>query len=252
MVVVNERFVEQYVPDGSAVGRRIRFGGLESDDPWREIVGVVPNYRIEGTGSADPGAETDLAGMYLPLAQYDLRAVSVAATTAGVAPLSITAGVRDAVIAADAETPIFSVQTIAEAIDRNTWFYRIFGNLFLAFGGAALFLASVGLYGVMSFGVNQRAGEMGIRMALGAESRQVLAMVMRQGFMQILIGVVAGSGIALLVARGLQQILFQVEPFDLTAFVGVFLLLAATGAAASFLPALRATRVDPMGALRKD
>lgn len=252
VVVVNERFVETHFPDGQAIGRRIRLGGFETTAPWREIVGVVPNYRMEGLGNVDPGAPIDQDGIYVPISQYDQRFLTIAARVEGVAPLSITADVRDAMASVDADTPIYFVQTVEQAIEQNTWFYRIFGNLFLAFGFAALFLASVGLYGVMSFGVSQRTGEMGIRMALGAEGRQVMGLILRQGLSQIVIGVVVGTGIAFLVARGLQIVLYQVEPFDPVTFGGVFVLLVLTGLMASFVPALRATRVDPMAALRTE
>ena len=252
VAVVNERFVETYFPDGRALGRRIRFGGLDSTEEWREIVGVVPNYRVEGLGNTNPGEPIDQDGVYVPIAQYDQRFLTVAARVEGVAPLSISSAVRDAVAAVDADTPIYFVETVQQAIDQNTWFYRIFGNLFLAFGIAALFLASVGLYGVMSFGVSQRTGEMGIRMALGAEGRQVLGMILRQGVAQILIGVVVGTGIAFVVAKGLTMVLYQVEPFDPATFAGVFGLLVVTGLMASWVPAMRATRVDPMSALRRD
>ncbi len=252
VAVVNERFVERYFPDGQAIGRRIRMGGLESQDPWREIVGVVPNYRIEGVGNADPGEEIDRPGFYLPIAQQDLRFMSVAARVAGAAPLSIAAEVRDAVAGIDADTPIYFVQTLRAAIDENLWFYRVFGTLFLVFGAAALFMASVGLYGVMSFSVHQRVGEMGIRMALGAESGRVLRMVLKQGLGQILIGVAIGAVLAVFVARGLTLILYQVEPFDPVTFVSVMGLLTLTGILASMIPARRATQVDPMVALRKE
>ncbi len=247
VVVVNEEFVERYFSGGQALGRRVRLGGLDSDDEWREIVGVVPNHRMEGLG--DPGQdEVDLPGFYVPLAQYDLRFVSIAASV-DEDPLALSAPVRDAVAAADADTPIYFVQTLEDAIDQNLWFYRIFGNLFLAFGLAALFLASVGLYGVMSFSVSHRVSEMGVRMALGAQSRQVMALILRQGLGQIALGLTFGVGLALLVSRGLTFVMYQVEPWDPATYVGVLLLLVLTGSAASAIPARRATRVDPIVAL---
>ncbi len=246
-VVVNEEFVERYLAGGPALGRRIRLGGLDSEDPWREIVGVVPNHRMEGVG--DPGQEEiDEPGFYVPLAQYDLRFVSIAATTDGEA-LALSAGVRDAVAAADPDTPIYFVQTLEQAMDQNLWFYRVFGRLFLAFGIAALFLASVGLYGVMSFSVSHRVSEMGVRMALGARGRQVMGLILKQGLAQIAFGLVFGVALALLISRGLTMILYQVEPWDPQTYFGVLLLLVLTGTLASAIPARRATRVDPMVAL---
>ncbi|MBT8488891.1 MAG: ABC transporter permease [Gemmatimonadetes bacterium] len=250
VVVVNEEFVERYFPDGSALGRRIRMGGLESEGDWREIVGVVPNHRMEGLGNNDP-TDREAPGFYLPLAQWDVRFVSIAARV-DTDPLMLSTAVRDAVAAADADTPIYFVQTLEEAMAENTWFYRIFGNLFMVFGLAALFLASVGLYGVMSFSVSHRIGEMGVRMALGAQARQVVGLVLRQGLGQIAIGLLFGTGIAFLLARMMTLVLYQVEPWDPVTFISVLVLLLITGVAASAVPALRATRVDPMVALHSD
>jgi len=250
VAVVNEAFVERYLPDGQALGRRIRLGGLESEADWKEIVGVVPNHRMEGLGNNDP-EQLDAPGFYLPLAQHDLRFVSIAAKVDG-APLQLSTAVRDAVFTADPDTPIYFVQTLEEAMAQNTWFYRIFGNLFMAFGLAALFLASVGLYGVMSFSVSHRVGEMGVRMALGAQARQVVGLVLRQGMGQIALGLVFGSVIAILLARALTLVLYQVQPWDPATFAGVLVILIATGVGASAVPALRATRVDPMVALHTE
>jgi len=250
VAVVNESFVERYFPSGQALGRRVRFGGLESAESWKEIVGVVPNHRMEGVG--DPGQEeVDAPGMYIPLAQYDLRFASIAARVSG-EPLQLAAGVRDAVGAADADTPIYFVQTLEQAMQQNLWFYRIFGNLFLAFGIAALFMASVGLYGVMSFSVTHRVGEMGVRMALGASGAQVTLLIVRQALSQVAVGLVFGTGLAFLVASGLTLLLYQVEPWDPATFAGVLVVLVLTGLGASAVPAARATRVDPMVALSAD
>ncbi len=247
VVVINEAFVDRHFGDGSALGRRVRLGGLNSEAEWMEIVGVVPNHRMEGVG--DPGQEEiNVPGMYLPLAQYDLRFASIVARVEG-EPLRLAADVRDAVGAADAETPIYFVQTLEQAMEQNLWFYRVFGNLFLAFGLAALFMASVGLYGVMSFSVTNRVGEMGVRMALGASGRQVTGLIIGQGLKQIAVGLVLGSGLAIVVARGLTLILYQVEPWDPVTFAGVLAVLVGTGLGASWVPARRATRVDPMVAL---
>jgi predicted lysophospholipase L1 biosynthesis ABC-type transport system permease subunit len=226
-------------------------GGIETEQPWREIVGVVPNHRMEGVGNTGSNIEFDSPGFYLPLAQYDLRFVSLAAAVDR-QPLELAPAVRDAVVAADADTPIYWVQTLDQALEQNLWFYRIFGNLFLAFGIAALFLASVGLYGVMSFSVSHRVSEMGVRMALGAQARQVTGLILRQGMGQIAFGLVFGTGLAFLVSRGLTLVMYQVEPWDPTTYVGVLFLLVLTGLAASAVPAMRATKVDPMVALNAE
>jgi ABC-type antimicrobial peptide transport system permease subunit len=144
------------------------------------------------------------------------------------------------------------VQTLESRIDEETWVFSIFGTLFLAFGGVALLLASIGLYGVMAFTVARRTPEVGIRLALGATRAQVLSLVMRQGLSQVAIGLVLGAGVAVLASRGLALILFEVSPYDPIVFSGVAIALATTGALATLIPASRASRSDPAHALRYD
>lgn len=247
VVVVNQSFVDRFFPDGSALGRRIRPGGLQSESPWLQVVGVVPDLGLTGVG--DSPEESPPHGYYVPLAQGDQRFMTLAAYTTG-EPLALAGPVRDAVVAADADTPIYFVETLQTAIERGMWFYRIFGGLFAAFGLAALFLASVGLYGVMSFAVSRRVHEMGIRMALGAGARDVLRLILRQGMTQIVVGMVIGTGLAVLVARGLAIVIYDAPPWDPATYAAVFGVLGLTGFLASYIPARRATRVDPMEALR--
>ena len=248
VAVVNQSFVREHFPDGQALGRQIRMGGLESTQGWREVVGVVADLSMEGVGEPEPGSA---AGFYVPLAQSDGQFMSVAALTTG-APLSLTAAVREQVAAADPDTPIYFVGTLQERIDEETWFYGVFGTLFAVFGMAALFMASVGLYGVMSFSVSRRVQEMGIRMALGAEARQVRQLVIGQGMRQIGVGIVLGTGLAMLVARGLQILFLGAKPWDPATYALVFAVLAATGFLASAIPARRATLVHPSEALRNE
>ena len=150
----------------------------------------------------------------------------------------------------DKEVPIYWVQTMTDGIGQNTWFYRTFGTLFLVFGVAALFLASVGLYGVMSFGVSRRTREVGIRMALGAQGKQVQTLILRQSFSQIAIGLVLGLGIAAVLSRSMGLLLFETEPWDPAIFALISAVLAGSGFLAALIPARRATRIDPMEALR--
>jgi putative ABC transport system permease protein len=126
----------------------------------------------------------------------------------------------------------------------------VFGTLFSAFGVAALFLATVGLYGVMAFSVSKRTQEIGVRMAVGAESGDVLRMVLRQGAWQVGAGVALGLGLAMVLANAMRLMFFQVSPYDSSTFIAVALLLLVTGLAAAFVPARRAARVAPMAALR--
>jgi putative ABC transport system permease protein len=247
VAVVNQSFARKFFPDGSALGGRFRIGASQSTAPWLTVVGVVPDLWMQGMQNA----EASPAGYYVPVAQSDAHFMSILAR--GPAdPMSLTAAVRKAVEAVNADTPIYFTDTVAGRIAESTWIYNVFGVLFVVFGIVALFLASVGLYAVMAFTVSRRTPEVGIRMALGAASGQVLNLVLRQGLVQIAVGVSLGLGLAILVARALRIVLFQVSAVDPFTFVVVPLVLAATGVVASLVPALRATRVDPMVALRSE
>ncbi len=246
VAIVNQSFAEQFYPEGSAIGKRVRQGDSGTEEPWRTIVGVVPDMYMQGLSNM----EEDPWGVYFPLDQYDTRFAYVALRSAGEDPMALAAGARDDVMAVDQDIPLYWVQTHQAAIDEQTWFFRIFGNLFMVFGFVALFLAAVGLYGVMSASVSHRTSEMGIRMALGAQGGDVLRLVMKQGAVQVGIGMALGLALAALLSRGLDLILFQVEPWDPAVFALIAAVLAAVGMLASYIPALRATRVDPAVALR--
>jgi len=248
VAVVNRSFAAKHFPGEDPLGKRFRLGRGDSDEPWLTVVGVVPDLYMQGLGNPE---DEDGSGFYIPLAQSDLRFASLA-IRAGSAPLSLTAAVRDAVAAVDPDLPLYWVDTLDGRIAEATWFYRVFGTLFMVFGAVALFLASVGLYGVMAFGVSRRSHEVGIRMALGARGGDVVRMVVRQGLVQVGFGLGLGLGLALVIGRGLQLVLFDVEPQDPAVISGIALLLMATGLLASLLPASRATRVDPVDALRAE
>jgi ABC-type antimicrobial peptide transport system permease subunit len=144
------------------------------------------------------------------------------------------------------------VKSLASAIAGQTWFYNVFGIVFMVFGFVALFLASVGLYGVMAFSVGRRTREVGIRIALGAQRRSVLGLILRQGFVQIVLGLVLGLSLAAGLSQLLALLLFEVEPRDPAVFAGVIVTLCLTGVLACLVPARRATRVDPMVAFRSE
>jgi putative ABC transport system permease protein len=246
VAVVSESFARRFF-DGDAIGKRIRLGGRDSQQDWRTIVGIVPDTYLTGL-NGNRTAET----IYTPLAQGGARFMSVVARTRAGEPLSLSQPVRDAVLAIDGDLPIYFVQTLRTAIDQGLWFYAVFGSLFMIFGFVALFLAAVGLYGVMATSVSQRTREMGVRMALGAEGRDVLRLVMRQGLLQLVVGLVIGLALAVGVSSLLTMLLYDVNPRDPTIFGAIGLVLTVTAAAACFIPASRATRVDPMHALRYD
>ncbi len=247
VVLVNRSHAEKFFPDESPLGQRIRYGtDEESDNPWLTIVGVVPDLYMNGVANAGRRAPD---GMYLALEQTDRRFLSIAVRGQG-DPLAMAGTVRQQVVGLDPDLPIYWVRTLQDRIDEDTWFYRVFGNLFMVFGFAALFLATIGLYGVMSFSVRRRTSEVGLRMALGARRADVLRLVVKQGLSQIGIGLVLGLGLAALTGGGLQMVLFQVDARDPAIFAGITLVLAITGMVACLLPANRASRIDPVIALR--
>jgi predicted permease len=245
VVVINQAFVDKFFKNVDPIGRRIRRGGSKSTAPWLTIVGVVGN-----TFNGDQENPMS-AAIFQPFAQARSTFVYISARTAG-PPLAITQGVRDAVSSLNPDIPLYWVQSLDVAIDQALWFVRVFGTMFLIFGFVALFLASIGLYAVMSFSVSRRTREVGIRMALGAQARDVVRMIFGQGLLQLGVGMTVGLALALGISRLMSVILFQVQPRDPVIFGGVAAVLAAVGLLACFVPASRATRVDPLVALRSD
>ena len=245
VAIVNKAFADKFYKNGDPIGRRIRLGGSKSTQPWLTIVGVVGNMF---TGDQD---EPMGPAIFQPFAQARSSFVYIAARTAG-SPLALTQGVRDAVASLNPDIPLYWVQTLDDATSQSLWFIRVFGTMFMIFGVVALFLASVGLYAVMSFSVSRRTREVGIRMALGAQGRNVVAMIFGQGLVQLGVGLAIGLALALAIAQLMKVVLFQVEPRDPPIFAGVAALLIGVGLLACLVPARRATRVDPLVALRSD
>ncbi len=247
VVVVTRGFVRAHFDGASPLGRRIRIGGPESSEPWRTVVGVVPDVWYDGTDNDDPLR----AVVFTPVGQGDYRFLSLAVAAKG-DPLALAQSVQSALSGIDPDQPIYFVRTLAAAIQRSGWFYGVFGTLFMAFGGAALFLATVGVYGVMSFSVSSRTREIGVRMALGASTRDVVRMFLRQGGGQALIGLSAGLVLAFFLAKGLGLVMFQVDTRNPLMYAGVTGALAVTSLLATWIPARRAIQVDPNIALRYD
>jgi predicted permease len=245
VAIINESFARVHFPGVDPVGRqmkRIRPGGKE---PWLTIVGLVPDLLMEGIGNnrASP------VGYYIPIAQSDVaNGVRIAVRTRGDAT-AVTPLVRSAVTSLDPDLAIYEISSLRRVISRQTWFYTTFGTFFMAFGVCALFLAAAGLYGVMSFAVTQRTREMGVRSALGAQGLQLIGLVMRRSVVQLVVGLALGLGLAILASGALQPVLYHVNPRDVAVFVSVVATLAVVSLIASFLPARRVTRIDPVTAL---
>jgi putative ABC transport system permease protein len=246
VAVVTKNFAARHFSGSSPLGRRVRLGDGESRAPWLTIVGVIPNVWYNGTD------DEKFEALLTPIGQADYRFLSVAVASESGDPLRFAEPVRGAVTQLNPDQPIYFVRTLQKAIDDQGWFYRVFGVLFSVFGFAALLLAAIGVYGVMSFSVTRRTQEVGVRMALGAGGGDVLRMFLRQGAVQVGFGLVIALGLAILLSKGLKVVLFQVNTSNPVMFAAVMGALALTGLVAIFIPARRAARVDPMVALRYD
>jgi predicted permease len=247
VAVVTQRFAREQLGQGSPLGKRIRMGGIESKSPWLTVVGVIPDIWFDGNETQSPLKTAVIA----PVMQGDYNFLSIAIASRG-SPMSLAQPVQQAVSSIDPDQPIYFTRTLSDAISRSAWFYETFGVLFVVFGGAALFLATVGVYGVMSFSVSRRTREIGVRMALGASGRDVVGMFLRQGGLQALIGLTAGVVLAVFLAKGLRLVLFQVNTANWVMYAGVSLALGLTSLLATWLPARRAVAIDPNVALRYD
>ncbi len=246
--LVNRAMADTFWPDG-AVGKRLRFGG--DDAPWITVVGIVGDVK---QGGMDQETGTELY-FYAPQAAsmygFGSPSMNVVLRTR-VAPASLTAQARQVVWSLDSALPLASVQTMDAAIFGSMARPRFLTLLLGVFGGIALTLAAVGTYGVMSYFVAERRREMGIRMALGAESGSVMTLVLRQGLMLAVVGLSLGTLGALALNRFIESFLFGVSSLDPATFAAVPVVLALVAVAACFIPARRATRVDPMVVLKAD
>jgi putative ABC transport system permease protein len=250
VAMVNEQFVRRYWPGGNPVGKRLKLGGLESDDPWRIVVGVYADVKHMG-----PQAETRPEVM-LPYAQTDdawvtrwMRGLSVVMRTTA-DPLSLMSAARGAVRSVDSSVPLVEPQRMTALVSDSVAQPRFRSTLLLSFAGLAVILAVVGIYGVVAFIVEQRTHEIGVRVALGAQRASVIGLILRQGSIPVVIGVVVGLAGAFAVGRAMREQLFNVEPADPVTFIGVPVLLAGVALVACVVAARRALAVDPASALR--
>jgi predicted permease len=256
VAIVNTSFARKYWGHESPLGRRVRVFNPAQPQPWRTIVGVVPDTLMQGPFNQ----QTDDAGFYVPILSTPPSpqfATLLVRPHPGQRAETLAGPLGQAVAQLDANLPIYFGGTPARLHDEILGFNRINANLFSIFGVVAVVLSAVGLYGVMSFSVNQRTQEIGIRMALGADARRILRMVMRQGAWQLAIGLTIGVGAAALLLKqigpaALQNFLFKVDALDPFIYTCVAALLTAVAAASCFVPARRATRVNPIVALRAE
>jgi putative ABC transport system permease protein len=244
VVIVNQAFARRFFPDEDPIGKRFVYGEPEGPNPaWLTIVGVVADTRRTGF-DAEVRPET-----FLPYAQTPESSMYIVVRAAS-EPLHLVEAVRDTVWAIDRDQAVFSIMTMDEML-ADKMSQRRFNMLLLGiFAGAALTLATVGIYGVLSYSVTQRTHEIGVRIALGAGRTNVLAMVVGQGMLLAVVGIGLGLTASIFLTRLMAGLLFGVSATDSATFVVISLLLGGVALAASAIPALRATRVDPILALR--
>jgi predicted permease len=243
VVIINEALARRYFPNEDPIGKQIKLGRYMEANPLHTVVGIVGNIKHRGL---DFEFEPEF---YYPYPQTPVRFSSIVARTQG-DPLSLTSAVRNAVLEVDEEQPLARIRTMEMAISNSVTQRRLNMILLGIFGALALALAAVGIYGVMSYTVTQRTREIGIRMALGAQRRDVLKSVVGQGMSLAASGVGIGLLGAFLVTRLMETLLFGVKPTDPATFGGIALLLLGVAFFACCIPARRATKVDPVVALK--
>ena len=246
VAVVNETMARRFWPEQSALGKRFRLLD-DSSRHWFTVVGVSGDYRSEELGNNVP---------FDPAFVVSYRYMTTRNTGIIIRterdPAQITSAARRAIREADPAIPVFEVMTFEELRRFGFWSVRLFGWMFSMFAGVALVLASVGVYGVIAYSVSQRTQEIGVRVALGAQASDVIRMVVRGGAMLAISGIAIGLVGAFAVTRVIRSLLFDVSATDTLSFVGVTVFLTAVALLASYVPARRATRVDPLTALRAE
>ena len=246
VAIINETMARQYWPGENVLGRRFKLGGPEEDTPWMEVVGIVADVRQMGID------EPVKAEMYLPYQQIDnvwYIPRDLAIRTTGETS-NLVGSVRQIIREVDPDQPVSNVATMAEVLGTEAAQRRMGMIMLAGFAGLALLLASLGIYGVLAYFVTQHTNEIGVRQALGATPRNILFLVLKKGMGLTLLGVVIGLGASFALTRLMSSLLFGVKASDPLTFVTVPLLLALVALVACLVPALRATKIDPLEALR--
>jgi len=246
VAVINQAMAERHWPDSDAIGRRFRMPDREGAGDWFTVIGVAPNLRLFGI---DPSNSQPPASVFVPYAYQQSLSTGLTIRVTG-DPSSVTSVARAEIRASDPDIPTYWVRPLDEVRRVSFWQYGLYGWVFGTIGAIGLLLAAVGVYGVLSYSVSQRTQEIGVRVALGASNRHVLRLVVGQGLLLAAIGVGVGLVLAAAGTPLARSLLFNVSPFDPLTFTAVSAFLVGVALLASFLPARRATRVDPVIALR--
>ncbi len=240
VAVINEALAHTLWPSSEAIGKRLRLGPFT-----RTVIGVVADIRTDGLDTPAVGQ------IYLPMSEQSQAYASIVARGTG-DPIAMLARIRDAVRAVDPLEPVYALQPMTDVIGANVAPRRTNTILLTLLGVLAVALAAVGVFAVLAYGVTQRTREIGVRVALGAQRSDVLRLIMREGFGLTSTGIAIGLAAALALARFVSSVLYGVSPHDARVFIAAPLVLGLVAAAATFGPALRATRVDPLTALRAE
>jgi putative ABC transport system permease protein len=246
VAIINETMARQYWPGENVLGRRFKLGDPDEDTPWIEIVGIVGDVRQMGID------EPVKAEMYLSYQQIDniwYIPRDLAIRTTGETS-NLVGAVRQIIREVDPDQPVSNVATMAELLGTEAAQRRMGMIMLAGFAALALLLASLGIYGILAYFVTQHTNEIGVRQALGATPRNILFLVLRKGMALTLLGVAIGLGASFALTRLMSSLLFGVKAADPLTFVTVPLLLALVALVACLVPALRATRIDPLVALR--
>jgi putative ABC transport system permease protein len=243
VALISQRMAERWWKSESPIGKHIRLGGADSKSPWLTIVGVV------GDIMHNPYDREPRRTIYVPLPQAPQLWMDIGVRTAG-DPLALGPAVRAAIRAVDREQPVTELQTMERAIHNRAIGLNYMAVLMGVFGLLALALSAIGVYGVMAYMVSEQTREIGIRMALGAERENVLAMIFRRGMLTVGAGLVVGLPAAWGFARLMASLVFGVAANDAATFVAIPLALVSAASLAIYIPARRATKIDPIVALR--
>jgi putative ABC transport system permease protein len=248
VALINQTMAKRVWGDDDPIGRRFRLEGEGSARDWFTVVGIVADFRHYQGDSDDAIAPA----AYVPYPFEPTLNTGISIRVAAGDPAAVSAAVREQIRLSDAALPVFQVSTMEDLRQRSFWQFRLFGVMFFLFGAIALVLASIGVYGVLSYSVSQRTQEIGVRVALGAERADVLRLVVGQGLKLAAIGIAVGIAGAFGVTPAARTVLYKVTPTDPLSFtvVAVFLLMVAL--TASYIPARRAMAVDPLSAMRNE
>jgi putative ABC transport system permease protein len=245
VVIIDESLARQFWPNENPIGKRLRFGGPTSRAPWDTVIGVVGD--VHHYGLKGQTRVTTYTNYLQNVPAYFTYVVRTA-----VPPQSIGGPARDALRGLDAEQPLYDVRTMDEVVRSSYWEDGFFSDLFGIFAGIAVLLAAIGIYGIVSYAASQRVREIGIRMALGARGKDVLSLIVGHGLRPVALGIAIGNLAALGITKGLSSLFFGVDAWDPPTFIAISALLTLIAAAATYVPARRATRIDPVVALRHE